>query len=48
VINSKEAPYCFQIFRKYHPQDSVVGSIGIWPGFDFAEERQKVSGTMAT
>ena len=48
VINSKEAAYYFQIFRKYHPQDSVLGSIGIWPGFDFAEERQKVSGTMAS
>jgi asparagine synthase (glutamine-hydrolysing) len=48
VINSKEAAYYFQIFRQYHPQDSVLGSIGIWPGFDFAEERQKVSGTMAT
>jgi asparagine synthase (glutamine-hydrolysing) len=48
VINSKEAAYYFQIFRKYHPQDSVLGSIGIWPGFDFAEERRKVSGTMAS
>jgi asparagine synthase (glutamine-hydrolysing) len=48
VINSKEAAYYFQIFRQYHPQDSVLSSIGIWPGFDFAEEREKVSGTMAT
>jgi asparagine synthase (glutamine-hydrolysing) len=47
VINSKEAAYYFQIFRQYHPQDSVLSSIGIWAGFDFAEERQKVSGTMA-
>lgn len=46
VINSKEAAYYFQIFRRYHPQDSVLGSIGIWTGFDFAEERQQVRGTM--
>ncbi|MFV0436460.1 MAG: asparagine synthase B [Desulfopila sp.] len=46
VINSKEAAYYFQIFRRFHPQDSVLGSIGIWPGFDFIEERQKVTGTM--
>jgi asparagine synthase (glutamine-hydrolysing) len=45
VINSKEAAYYFKIFRRYHPQDSVLGSIGIWTGFDFAEEREKVSGT---
>jgi asparagine synthase (glutamine-hydrolysing) len=24
----------------------VLGSIGIWTGFDFAEEREKVRGTM--
>jgi len=47
VINSREAAYYFQIFRKYHSQDSVLGSIGIWSGFDFAEERQKIRGTMA-
>ena len=46
VINSKEAAYYFRIFREHHPQDSVLNSIGIWTGFDFAEERQKVSGTM--
>jgi asparagine synthase (glutamine-hydrolysing) len=46
VINSKEAAYYFRIFRQYHPQDSVLGSIGIWTGFDFAEERQKVRGTL--
>ncbi len=46
VINSKEAAYYFKIFRKYHPQDSILGSIGIWTGFDFAEEREKVKGTM--
>ncbi|EEG77908.1 asparagine synthase B [Dethiobacter alkaliphilus] len=46
TINSREAAYYFKIFRKYHPQDSVLGSIGIWTGFDFAEERENVSGTM--
>jgi asparagine synthase (glutamine-hydrolysing) len=46
-IDSKEAAYYFRIFRQYHPQDSVLNSIGIWTGFNFAEERQKVSGTMA-
>jgi asparagine synthase (glutamine-hydrolysing) len=45
VINSKEAAYYFQIFRQYHPQDSVLASIGIWNGFDFSEEREKKSGT---
>jgi asparagine synthase (glutamine-hydrolysing) len=48
VINSKEAAYYFQIFRKYHPQDSVLKSIGIWTGFDFAEEREKKSGTIVS
>jgi len=46
VINSKEAAFYFKIFRQYHPQDSVLGSIGIWTGFDFAEEREKVKGTV--
>ncbi|MBT7080273.1 MAG: asparagine synthase B, partial [Chloroflexi bacterium] len=46
TINSREAAYYFKIFRKYHQQDSILGSIGIWTGFDFAEEREKVSGTM--
>ena len=46
VINSKEAAYYFKLFRKYHPQDSVLGSIGIWTGFDFAEERESVQGTV--
>lgn len=46
VINSKEAAYYFKIFRQYHPQDSILGSIGIWTGFDFAEEREKVRGTV--
>jgi len=46
TINSREAAYYFKIFRQYHPQDSVLGSIGIWTGFDFAEEREQVRGTM--
>ncbi len=46
TINSKEAAYYFKIFRGYHPQDSILGSIGIWTGFDFAEEREKVKGTV--
>lgn len=46
TINSREAAYYFKIFRQFHPQDSVLGSIGIWTGFDFAEEREPVSGTV--
>ncbi|MEE8471193.1 MAG: asparagine synthase-related protein, partial [Dehalococcoidia bacterium] len=46
VLNSREAAYYFKIFRQFHPQDSVLGSIGIWTGFDFAEERERVRGTM--
>jgi asparagine synthase (glutamine-hydrolysing) len=46
VINSKEAAYYFKIFREFHPQDSILGSIGIWTGFDFEEERERVRGTM--
>lgn len=46
TINSREAAYYFKIFQKYHPQDSILGSIGIWTGFDFAEEREKVRGTV--
>ncbi|MBT4512602.1 MAG: asparagine synthase B [Chloroflexi bacterium] len=46
VLNSKEAAYYFKIFRQYHPQDSVLKSIGIWSGFDFEEEREKVRGTV--
>jgi asparagine synthase (glutamine-hydrolysing) len=46
VLNSKEAAYYFKIFRHFHPQDSILGSIGIWTGFDFAEEREHVKGTM--
>ncbi len=46
TLNSKEAAYYYKIFRQFHPQDSVLGSIGIWTGFDFAEEREQVRGTM--
>lgn len=46
TINSMEAAYYFKIFRKFYPQDSILGSIGIWTGFDFAEEREKVRGTI--
>lgn len=46
VINSKEAALYFKIFREYHPQDSILKSIGIWTGFDFDEEREPVQGTM--
>jgi len=46
VINSKEAAYYFKVFRQFHPQDSILGSIGIWTGFDFAEEREQVRGTV--
>lgn len=46
VINSKEAAYYFEIFKRYHPQESILKSIGIWTGFDFAEERECVRGTV--
>ena len=46
VINSKEAAYYFKIFREFHPQNSILGSIGIWTGFDFEEERESVKGTV--
>ncbi len=46
TINSKEAAFYFKIFRQFHPQDSILGSIGIWTGFDFAEERERVKGTV--
>ncbi len=46
TINSREAAYYFKIFRQFYPQDSILGSIGIWTGFDFAEEREKVRGTI--
>ncbi|MBW2708873.1 MAG: asparagine synthase B [Deltaproteobacteria bacterium] len=46
VINSREAAYYFKIFREFHPQKSILGSIGIWTGFDFAEEREHVKGTV--
>ena len=46
VLNSKEAAYYFEIFKRYHPQESILKSIGIWTGFDFAEERECVRGTV--
>jgi len=46
VINSREAAYYYKIFRQFHPQDSILSSIGIWRGFDFDEERQRVQGTV--
>ncbi len=46
TINSPEAAYYFKIFRQFHPQDSILGSIGIWTGFDFEEERERVRGTI--
>ena len=46
VINSREAAYYFKIFRQFHPQDSILDSIGIWRGFDFDEERQQMQGTV--
>jgi len=46
TINSREAAYYFKIFRQFHPQDSILGSIGIWTGFEFAEERERVRGTV--
>jgi len=46
TINSPEAAYYFKIFRQFHTQDSILGSIGIWTGFDFEEERERVRGTI--
>lgn len=46
AIHSKEAAYYYTIFRKYHPQNSILGSIGIWSGFDFEEERTRVRGSV--
>lgn len=48
TITSKEAALYFKIFKRYHPMESILKSIGIWTGFDFAEERQQVSGTIAS
>jgi asparagine synthase (glutamine-hydrolysing) len=45
-INSKEAAYYFKIFRKYFPKDAYLECVGIWKGFDFAEERERVRGTV--
>lgn len=46
ILKSKEAAYYYQIFKKHHQQDSVLKSIGIWTGFDFAEEREQATGTI--
>ncbi len=46
TINSREAAYYYKIFRRFHSQDSILGSIGIWTGFDFSEERERVRGTV--
>lgn len=46
VLNSKEAAYYFKIFKGFHPQESILKSIGIWSGFDFSEERECVRGTV--
>ena len=46
TINSPEAAYYYKIFRQFHPQDSILDSIGIWRGFDFDEEREQVHGTI--
>ncbi|ADH87146.1 asparagine synthase B [Desulfurivibrio alkaliphilus] len=46
AINSKEAALYFKIFRRYHPQDSILKSIGIWEGFNFAEERANTQGAL--
>ncbi|MFP4364432.1 MAG: asparagine synthase B [Spirochaetia bacterium] len=45
-LDTKEAAYYFQLFREYHPQESILGSIGLWHGFSFSEEREKVRGSM--
>jgi len=46
ALETREAAYYFKIFRQFHPQDSVLKSIGIWKGFNFAEEREHVAGTI--
>ena len=46
IINSREAAYYYEVFRQFHPQDSILKSVGIWRGFDFDEERQRVEGTV--
>ncbi len=45
-INSREAAYYFSLFNEYFPQKSARDAVGIWTGFDFAEERNPVSGTV--
>lgn len=46
MLDSREAAYYYEVFRRFHPQESILGSIGIWKGFDFDEERQRVLGTI--
>ncbi len=46
IINSREAAYYYKIFRQFHPQDSILESVGIWRGFEFEEERQRLEGTV--
>ncbi len=46
TLNSKEAAYYFTFFRERFPQRSVLDTVGIWTGFDFAEERGSVRGTV--
>ncbi len=46
MLSSRGAAYYFKIFQRFHPKDSALGSIGIWTGFDFAEEREQVRGTV--
>ncbi|UCG11412.1 MAG: asparagine synthase B [Deltaproteobacteria bacterium] len=46
IVNGREAAYYYKIFRQFHPQDSILDSVGIWRGFDFDEERQRVESTV--
>jgi asparagine synthase (glutamine-hydrolysing) len=46
TITTREAAFYYKIFRECFPQDSILGSIGIWTGFDFEEEREQVRGTV--
>lgn len=45
-LTSKEAAYYYKIFRGWHPQVSVLQTVGMWAGFDFAEERAPITGTV--
>jgi asparagine synthase (glutamine-hydrolysing) len=46
TLQTKEAAYYFTLFQQRFPQRSVLDTVGIWTGFDFAEERCAVSGTV--